>query len=207
MKNFFVLFFLIFFYNHSLSQDIGFYLGVNFSNQTQKKIAEDLPDYKSVEGIRIGVEITETISKNLNYRFGVGFSQQGANRDWDFTETGFIYKIRNTLNYIEVPLSLILHNPDRKTTPYISVGSYLSFLISSQFAPPSRLDAWELFTKNDFGIKLGAGLKADQVWFEIGYDFGLSNVCLCNDRFVIKNRNLRLAIRYFPKFLRQQKEW
>ncbi len=205
MKKFLALFILILFHKLSFSQDIGFHLGVNFANQTQKKVPERLPDYKSVEGIRIGVDLTETISKNLNYSLGVGFSQRGANRDWDFTETTFIYKIRSTLNYIEVPISLIYHNSNKKTTPYISVGSYLSFLISSQLAPPSRLDAWELFNKNDFGIKFGTGLRANQVWFEITYDLGLSNVCLCNDRFIIKNRSLSLTARYFPKFFKQKK--
>jgi hypothetical protein len=200
VKRFLFLLFFISFCKYASGQDIGFHFGVNFSNQSQKNIPKNLPEYKEVSGIRIGVDLIQKISKNLNVMSGIAYNQKGANRDWDFKETGFIFKIRNNLDYIDVPISILVCNTDRKAAPYISFGAYASLLVSGKTPSPSRLDPTEIFRKNDFGIKLCSGLKVDQFWFDISYDLGLANINIAGGEFIIKNKNWGLAIRYFPKF-------
>ena len=200
MKRLLAVLFLIALGKVCSGQDVGFHIGVNFANQVQEQIPNDLPEYGSVGGLRVGVDLNRKLSRNLNFITGLTYNQKGANGNWNFNETGFVYKIRSNLNYLELPVSILLCNTDIIASPFVSVGVYGAWLVSGNFAPPSNRDAKEYIGPYDYGIKLTSGFKLGRFWLVAGYDFGLENVMRYTDRFIIKNRNLNFSVKYFPEF-------
>lgn len=155
-------------------------------------------------GLRLGVAASTVTSDDkmldggntqagLNVGFALGF--QLAPHSPVYLETGLYYvekggkntyndtKLTYDLNYLEVPIVIkykaYLDN-DFAIEPY--AGGYLACGVSGKaknFGDRVADDSFsnDYFQRFDGGIRIGCGMEYQMLYAEIGYDFGLTNIC------------------------------
>ncbi len=194
----------------SYSQNFGFHFGINSSTQLDKnKVqnnSEEL-DYKSVYGLNIGFDYKTSLSDNLFFLTGLSYHQNGFKNDaLNFTNGNYLEKSAK-LNYIKVPLNLLLDNKNTKFGPNLKFGGYISYLVGGEYSVsnyPYDTPLADEYQKLDYGITIGIGLKINKFTLDLGYDLGLNNVAKNNEsqkinETIIKNRSLHLKLIYWIK--------
>lgn len=112
-----------------------------------------------------------------------------------YLETGLFYtekggkgtyqskRFTYSLNYLDVPLIVKYHfdvYDDVTIQPFL--GGYLGVGISGKVKDYGERQAFDsfddsFFKRFDAGLKLGCGVEYQMLYGELGYDFGLANIC------------------------------
>ena len=155
-------------------------------------------------GLRLGLGVS-TVSSDDSYLDG-GSSQTGLNvgvavgfqlapQAPVFLETGLYYiekggrntysgtKLTYDLNYLEIPI-VVKYKAyiDRGLDIEPFAGGYLACGVSGKAKNFNNRVADESFSDDYFqrfdgGIRIGCGLEYQMLYAEMGYDFGLANIC------------------------------
>ena len=200
-----IFIFTILFTTLTYSQNFGFHFGTNLSTQTNKdKLRNNSKenDFSNVFGINVGFDYKNKISNNLYILTGLNFTQNGFKQD---TEN---LTIANTakLNYLNIPITLLLDSKKTKIGPNLKFGGYLSYLIGGKYSftkYPFEESIDENFKKIDFGLTGGIGIKVNRFTIDLIYKLGLNNIAEDGDNdFLetnVKNRSLNLNLTYWIK--------
>jgi hypothetical protein len=194
----------------SYSQDIGFHFGGNLANQLNKNriqnTSEEL-DYKNVFGINIGFDYKKQLSDNTYLLTGLSFIQNGFESDKkNFSGGSTSLAKAAKLNYLSIPLLLLLDNPKTKIAPNLKLGGYISYLVGGEYSVenyPFETPLDEEFQKFDYGLTGGIGIKFYKFTLDFIYNLGLNNIAEDGDNnFIqtnIKNRSLNINLVYWLK--------
>ena len=154
-------------------------------------------------GLRVGFNVSNVRSDDpyldggsakagVNLGFVAGF--QLVPQSPVYVETGLLYSEKGGkgncggrsftygLNYLEVPLVMKVMMPlDPQTTVQPFLGVYASAGVGGKIKDFNQRQAYstfddEGFERFDAGLRLGCGLQYSNLYAEIGYDLGLSNV-------------------------------
>lgn len=115
---------------------------------------------------------------------------------------------KETLNYIEIPLSIKTSGSLLGLSVYGTIGSYVAIGINGKAVSdlyPSGISerkeykrqigqdgSWKRF---DYGLQAGAGVTFDKYVFELNYSYGLANISQYSPH-VEKNRIIGLTLGY-----------
>tara|TARA_R110002153_G_scaffold40396_1_gene115653 strand:+ start:81 stop:710 length:630 start_codon:yes stop_codon:yes gene_type:complete len=206
-----IIFTLILSYtSFSYSQDIGFHFGGNLANQLNKnriqKNSEEF-NYKNVFGINIGFDYKKKLSNNRYLLTGLSFIQNGFESDRKNFSDGSTYLAKSAkLNYLSIPLLLLLDSPKTKIGPNLKFGGYISYLVGGDYSVenyPYETPLDEKFQKLDFGLTGGIGIKYNRFTLDFIFNLGLNNIAEDGDNdFIetnIKNRSLNMNLIYWIK--------
>tara|TARA_R110001592_G_scaffold133046_1_gene348168 strand:- start:1062 stop:1460 length:399 start_codon:yes stop_codon:yes gene_type:complete len=130
-----------------------------------------------------------------------------------FTQNGFKQDTENLtiantakLNYLNIPITLLLDSEKTKIGPNLKFGGYLSYLIGGKYSfikYPYEESVDKNFKKIDFGLTGGIGIKFNEFTIDFIYKLGLHNIAEDGDNdFLqtnIKNRSLNLNLIYWIK--------
>ena len=154
-------------------------------------------------GLRVGFNVSNVRSDDpyldggsakagVNLGFVAGF--QLVPQSPVYVETGLLYSEKGGkgncggrsftygLNYLEVPLVMkVMMQLDPQTTVQPFLGVYASAGVGGKIKDFNQRQAYstfddEGFERFDAGLRLGCGLQYSNLYAEIGYDLGLSNV-------------------------------
>jgi|TARA_B110000090_G_scaffold97437_1_gene109649 hypothetical protein len=200
-----ILILVILFTTSTYSQNFGFHFGTNLSTQTNKdKLRNNSKenDFKNIFGINIGFDYKNKISNNLYFSTGLNFIQNGFKQDTKNLTIANSAK----LNYLNVPITLLMDSPKTKVGPNLKIGGYFSYLIGGEYSfvnYPFEETVNENFKKFDFGLTGGIGIKFNRFTLDIFYNLGLNNIAEDGDNdFLqtnIKNRSLNMNLIYWIK--------
>ncbi len=202
MKKFILLSVSILFAITLNAQKFGFKVGFNLSGVNS---STNLADYQTAEfakGLNGGLVFEFSPVKVFGIRAEALFSQKGytVNSDVNVEGTDAVIKSSLTMNYLEIPLLLKL-----KLGPvYFTAGPYFSYAVSgndivtitvdgqklaeSQYADYGQIPSNDvfkdgefngdniIFSRNDIGVNLGAGIKFLKFFAEARYGTGLTNI-------------------------------
>ena len=156
------------------SSRFGVKAGVNFAN-----LRTNNADNKMLTGINIGVFGKIPIVKMVAFQTELNFTAKGS----EVTYKGAFANgtARFKLNYLEVPLLLVVNINDNFN---IHLGTYGSFLINGKVKNASTVGVFDFekqidtddFNNFDAGIAAGVGLDAGAVSLGLRYNYGLKRV-------------------------------
>lgn len=155
-------------------------------------------------GLRLGVNVATVNSDDPFLDGGSGQTGLGVGMTIGFQlapasplylETGLSYmekggegryqgsKFTYGLNYLEIPLVMkYAYAIDRDFCIQPFFGGYMAVGVSGKIKDFGVRKAYssyddEGFKRMDAGLRLGCGVQFDHLYAELGYDFGLANVC------------------------------
>ena len=148
----------------------GIRLGVNFAGLSG--------DFNDNLGTKVGMNLGGVIGLRLSQTTPV------------FLESGLYYtergakdgKDKASLTYLEIPVLIkygIQTGGDFVVLPYI--GPYFSYGIAGKtkiHSPEGNINesSYEFFKHGDMGFKLGCGAEYNNLYAELGYQFGVANI-------------------------------
>ena len=147
----------------------GIRLGVNFAG-----IGGDFNDNL---GTKVGMNLGGVIGLRLSQstpvflESGLYYSERGAKDGKD----------KASLTYLELPVLIkygIQTGGDFVVLPYI--GPYFSYGIAGKTKIKEagiNDSSYEFFKHGDMGFKLGCGAEYNKLYVELGYQFGVTNIC------------------------------
>jgi len=155
----------------------GFRLGVMASKVTSDDRYLDGSDTKA--GLNVGavVGVQLTPRAPLYFETGLSYSEKGGKGNFEGNK--FTYN----LNYIELPLVLKYNfYVDRDISVQPFAGGYLACGVGGKIKDFGNREAFNSFNDHNFkrfdgGIRIGCGAQFNLLYLELGYDFGLANVC------------------------------
>ena len=155
----------------------GFRLGVMASKVTSDDRYLDGSDTKA--GLNVGavVGVQLTPRAPLYFETGLSYSEKGGKGNFEGNK--FTYN----LNYIELPLVLKYNfYVDRDISVQPFAGGYLACGVGGKIKDFGNREAFNSFDDHNFkrfdgGIRIGCGAQFNLLYLELGYDFGLANVC------------------------------
>ena len=157
------------------SPSFGVKGGANFSNL----YTADAENNKSDAGYNVGLFSKFPISSNLAFQPEIYFTTKGAEITYN---NAFVNgSARFSINYIEVPVLLVVNVSGNFD---ISVGPYVSYLVSGKVKNASNIDLFnfednintEDFNRFDEGFAAGASLDFKSVNVGVRYSYGLTKV-------------------------------
>ncbi len=171
--------------------NFGVFAGANYSYFTDG-FMEKASTERSF-GLQIGVLYNFELTKKINFRPKLSFSQQGDNTKTDQTNYFELSEIDYKLTYLNASLDFKFWNKI-----YLLAGPQLGFLIDQK--PLSR-DMGKFDKTTDFGLNLGGGFKVNQLFFELGLYQGLTTLFeyespLFEGTTVVKNGHVKFTMGY-----------
>ena len=156
----------------SLDQSTIYYgirLGMNIAN-----LSGDAPDLGSKVGLNLGGTVGLRLSDTtpVFLESGLYFTSFGASKD----------KNSITLNYLELPILIkygVQVNDDIALLPFIGpTFRYGIFGGDWKTSGEGKTSSFgdNKFKRADMGIKLGCGAEYNNLYLELGYQFGISNI-------------------------------
>lgn len=205
-----ILILTIFISSLSYSQNFGFHFGFNSSTQLDKdKVQNNSKElnYKSVYGLNIGFDYKTNLSESLFFLTGISFYQNGFENDELMYPGGRYLAKEAKLNYLKLPLNLLLESQNTKIGPNLKFGGYISYLIGGEYNVsnyPFDTPLDNEYQNIDYGLTLGIGLKINKFTVDLDYDFGLNNVAKKIENHninetIIRNRSFSLKLIYWLK--------
>ena len=159
----------------SIPTRIGIKGGVNFSTL----YAENVDDTKMLTGINLGLFAKLPLSDHFALQPELYYTMKGAEVKYNnFFVDG---TARFNLNYIEVPLLLVINITDFVN---IHVGPYASYLISGRAKNESNVNLFDFeenldtddYNKFDLGIAAGVGLDFNAISLGLRYNHGTTTI-------------------------------
>ena len=171
-----VLLFTSFFSNAQESNlKFGVKGGVNFSNLSK----DNAEDNKMLTGVNLGLFAKLPITNSIAIQPEIYFTTKGSKLTYNNV---FVDGTANfDLNYIEVPILLVLNVTDNFN---VHIGPYASYLVSSKVKNVSDISFYNFesninsddFNKFDTGIAAGVGIDMRALSIGLRYNFGLIKV-------------------------------
>lgn len=174
--------------------------GLNLSS-----LSDDFSDGDVKAGVNIGVTADIAVAPNFFLLSGLEFTTKGTKGDG----------VTLNLSYLQIPLHVGYKLDVNEATklvfglgPYIAYGVDGSWKYQGVSLDTFGDDAILKMKRFDFGLGLSAGVEFGKLVANIGYDFGLANICDFGDGIVIdgfgelnrdlktKNANTYLTIGY-----------
>ena len=191
----------------------GLESGINISNINEPVGSTTNIKVGFYTGAFVRVEYTETIS----VQSGLYYTVVGYKKETSYSKNSDEYvtdKFSMNLAYIKLPL-LYRITFGEKIKMNIESGAYASLLLSAKqigtkttetdiiVTGDTNVDAYDNFTKADFGISISTGIEYPltnnrrginyKTFFKVGYDIGMLNVSTANLG-TLKNRNIYSGI-------------
>jgi hypothetical protein len=201
-KIFLVVFVSMFITASSFSQvklGIGVEGGVNIANVTST------PDISSTShtGLIIGGFLDIGVSKNLSVVPGLRFIMKGFTFTGTDPGNGLTYTATDKGNYLEIPLLLKVTFPLTEVKLYLFGGPELGINLSAnqdvtEGGTTTTSDISSYISGTDFGLLFGGGVafklapKTD-LFVNVGYSFGLSNIYKNDPNITVKNTGIQLT--------------
>lgn len=154
---------------------IGFKGGVNFSSLYTK----NSDNSKMLTGFNIGLFSKVPISEHVAFQPELYYTTKGS--EVTYNNTFVDGSARFKLNYIELPLLLVLNVTDNFN---IQVGPYASYLLTGTVKNESNVNLFNFednvkvddFNRIDAGIAVGAGVDFGSLGIGVRYNYGLTTV-------------------------------
>jgi hypothetical protein len=148
-------------------------------------------------GLIIGGVLDIGISRSIGVTTGLRYIMKG----FQVTNGGATFT--DKLNYLEVPALLKVKFPLTEVKPYLVGGPVLGIRVAaseeqSNGQQTNDVDASSAFESIDFGLLFGGGLdfnvatKTD-LFVQVGYSLGLSNIYKLNPQFTVKNYGIQIT--------------
>jgi hypothetical protein len=149
--------------------------GINISNLSTKEADQD----KMLTGFNLGVFAKMPITNDIAIQPELYYTTKGAQVNYNSTFVDGTAKFN--LNYIEMPLLLIVNLTDNFN---IHFGPYVSYLIDGKVTNESTSSAFnfedniktEDYNKFEAGIAAGAGVDIGAISLGARYTYGLTKV-------------------------------
>lgn len=191
---------------HANAQDkpitFGVEAGLNMSN-----FSGDLKgDLKP--GFNIGVTLDYALSPNLYLMPGLKYSLEGAKED----------DAKMNFSYLKLPVHVGYKLPVGETTKVVfHAGPYISYAVDGSYKIGGfSVDAFNSEIENelgykhnrfDFGLGLGVGVEVGKIYFDLGWDYGLTDIIKITNKGILmeefgvekidgKNMNAYLTVGY-----------
>lgn len=194
-------FILIFGISTSAQISIGVRAGVNIANQTIEQSGLSVePD--ALLGLHLGALVNIGITDDFSVQPELTFIQKGNKFDFDLgTLGGGVVETKTTYNYLEIPILAKYGFGGEKIGGFILAGPSIAFGLSgSSSTDGDSIDLdWEEdgVTRSDFGIQFGAGINFSQLFVDVRYGLGLTDLNdTDDDTFSVKNNGLNIGIGY-----------
>lgn len=144
--------------------------------------------------------VSETSDTKIGFAFGVFaeipftnifsfqpellFVQKGGSDDGDFFADDDFFDEdledeggKLTLNYLDIPLLARANIPlQAEFTPYVVAGPSIGYLLSASVNDIDDDEVKELFKSLNFSFIIGAGAEFGNLFFDLRYDIGSSNI-------------------------------
>lgn len=156
------------------SARFGVKAGVNFAN-----LRTNNADNKMLTGINIGVFGKIPIIKRIAFQTELYFTAKGSEVTYKGTFANGTARFK--LNYLEVPVLLVVNINDNFN---VHLGAYGSYLINGKVKNASTISVFDFekqidtddFNNFDAGIATGVGLDVGAVSLGLRYNYGLKKV-------------------------------
>lgn len=191
--------------NLSFGQSFGIKAGLNLSNASLKSELKE-KEYNLHPGFHVGIVGHMPIYSVMSVESGVLISSKGFMESVTMIDTYF------TPIYLEIPLNILATFEMEGVGVYGSVGPYFGYglagniitktSIGSNTTKTSRKIKWGDSNSSDqnridYGISLGAGIKAEHIQVGISYNFGLANILPANNNIRLYNRVFSISFGYW----------
>lgn len=187
----------------SAQSRFGIQAGIAVANMKMEEDGTET-EMDSKIGMTIGVTTDITLSDNFSFRPSINWTQKGAQMEYDLG--GTTLKLKNTLNYVELPLNFVYNATAGAGKFFIGAGPAISYGISGQ--SKAEADGQEEKTDINFGdaddeikaFEFGGNVLAGYQFangFNIGvnYNMGFSNLSNA-DNSELKNSYFGFRIGY-----------
>ena len=113
------------------SQEVRFgaTAGATFSN-FHAEMGDESYTGKSKPGFTAGILVDIPMSKQFSFQPALNYVQKGSKDE--NTESGYTYKVKTTLNYLELPLNVLYNTRGSKGNFFIGAGPSLSIGLSGK---------------------------------------------------------------------------
>lgn len=197
-------------FSHSnVEQYYGLRLGYNLASINSSNVNVDLKSYGGFAfGAVYGLQLAN--STPLWMEAGLFYSEKGGKDDSMLTKvvngtvsngpsasgitaTELTQKVTTRLMYLQIPI-VIKYDFDVADDIYIQpfLGGYLGFGIGGKtkyYTSRESYDSFDDFNRLDAGLRFGCGAEFQMIYAELGFDFGIANIC--DDDFVsARNQSL-----------------
>jgi hypothetical protein len=178
------------------AQRLGIKGGINFANVTAKMSGASMSP-KSLTGFHVGGVADFDLKNNLAFNTGLLYTVKGFSGE--DTESG---KLKESLNYLEVPLNLAYKIPIKDQSKFfIQAGPYLAFGLNAKETVGSESQSGSFKDAGvkslDYGLGLGAGVELGSFVAGIQYQLGLADI---NDEsgvpMTLKNKVFQISLAY-----------
>lgn len=180
----------------------GLRLGLNISS-----LSSDIADMDmdSRAGLNLGGVIGFQLSNRtpLWLEAGLYYTEKGGKTRWAYDVPGATkeesQKVTTRLSYFQLPV-VVKYSFDVADDFYVQpfLGGYLSVGVGGRTKLYGERESYSSFSHCDLnrfdgGLRLGCGAEYQMVYAEVGFDFGLTNICK-SDFDVVRNRNMFVNI-------------
>ncbi len=173
----------------SYAQTFGLRAGVNFANMLVKDEDETYSeDFKMNPGFHIGPTAEFPINDIFSFETGLIASTKGFKIDE--SESGFDYKLKANLIYLDIPLTAKASYDVNFGKIYGAVGPYLGmgligkYKSEMSFGGETETDTEDVewgsgedadLKRLDYGLTVGAGVEINGIQVGLSYGLGLAN--------------------------------
>ncbi|MEO1261413.1 MAG: porin family protein [Bacteroidota bacterium] len=168
-----------------------------------------LPNYSGDEtdgfdanlGLTLAALYEIPISDNFAIQPELAFVQKGYKFEADIFGTTFETKTR--INHIDVPILAKVKFGNESVMAYAAAGPTLGYAISGSIevdGDSESIDDWDAFNRFEIGASVGAGAGIPagngQVFLDVRYLLGLTNLADTDDDITVRNSGLNLSVGY-----------
>ena len=188
---------------------IGATLGATISNLSTDPDEGLSSDSKT--GFTLGAFLEYPLNDNVNFRTGISFAQKGA--EFSEEEFGFTIKTSTNLSYLTIPLLAQYKFNSPGNTLYGIGGLDIGILMSADveaeisgtilgvtFDSDTSFSIKDDLSSTDIAFNIGAGIVMEvgnaEVYGEILYSLGLSDIDSADDNVAVKTNGIIVAVGY-----------
>lgn len=173
-------------FNHSnVEQYYGVRLGLNVASINSSTVGLDMNSYAGLAlGGVYGLQLAN--STPLWLEIGAFYSEMGGKDnnylfDKDDKETRISQKKTTRLMYLKAPI-VFKYEFDVADDFYVQpfLGGYFALGIGGKtklYEDKHSYDSFDDYNRFDGGLRFGCGAEYQMVYAEIGFDFGIANIC------------------------------
>ena len=178
--------------------------GINVANVDFKPAPDETefnPDFKSKTRGVFGAFVAWDFNPNFGLQIDALYSQKGTKFDQTFEEEGetFTFGFDGSVDYLEFPILLRATMPASDAVKFrVFTGPAIGFKVSDDVkttfnGQPDNEDNTE-FKGQDFSWVLGGAVQFGQVFFDVRYSWGMTNILKDDDGEEVKTRTLGFMV-------------
>jgi hypothetical protein len=150
----------------------GVKIGGNMARPTGLDARDPLATLKFRAGLNGGVFMDLNFGRYITVRSEVLYTMKGAS----YAALDDSYTAKLLAGYIEVPLLLVVKNPEGRVQPFVFAGSTVGFKVHEKLASTGGPLDGRMLKDSDYGAIFGIGLSVDRFVFDLRYNLGVQKV-------------------------------